>query len=80
VRLGLTAADADVFRDAKRAAPWHPGLVEVRQSADTVGGATVQLSAVELSAVFNILGFVARRRSIAEKSERDMAAEASGTT
>jgi hypothetical protein len=34
--------------------------VEVRPSGDAADGATIQLSAVEVRAIFNILGFVAR--------------------
>ena len=49
-------------------------LVQVRPNADAAGGATVQLSAVEVRALFNILNFVARGGSIAEKPDRDMAA------
>ena len=48
-------------------------LVQVRPNADAAGGATVQLSA-EVRALFNILNFVARGGSIAEKPDRDMAA------
>jgi hypothetical protein len=49
-------------------------LVQVRPNADAAGGATVQLSAVEVRALVNILNFVAGGGSIAEKPERDMAA------
>jgi hypothetical protein len=49
-------------------------LVQVRPNADAAGGATVQLSAVEVRALFNILNFVAREGSIAKKPGRDMAA------
>jgi hypothetical protein len=49
-------------------------LVQVRPTADTLGGAAVQLSAVEVRALFAILNFVASGGSIAEKPDRDMAA------
>ena len=49
-------------------------LVQVRPNAERPGGATVQLSAVEVRALFAILNFVARGGSIAEKPDRDMAA------
>jgi hypothetical protein len=49
-------------------------LVQVRPNADPVGGAAVQLSAVEVRALFNILNFVARGGSVAERPDRDTAA------
>lgn len=49
-------------------------LVQVRANAAATGGATVQLSAVEVRALFNILNLVARGGSMAEKPYRDMAA------
>jgi hypothetical protein len=53
---------------------WHPGPVEVRQGAGPQGGATVDLTVVELRALFSILSFVASGGVTAEKPERDMAA------
>jgi hypothetical protein len=48
-------------------------LVQVRPNSDALGGATLQLSAVEVRALFAILNFVAIGGSIAEKPDRDMA-------
>jgi hypothetical protein len=48
--------------------------VEVRQGAGPQGGATVELTAVELRALFNIVSFVASGGVATEKPERDMAA------
>jgi hypothetical protein len=53
---------------------WHPEPVEVRQSTGPPGGATIDLTAVELRALFNILSFVASGGVTTEKPERDMAA------
>jgi len=49
-------------------------LVQICPNADSAGGATVQLSAIEVRALFNSLNFVARGGSKAEKPDRDMAA------
>jgi hypothetical protein len=48
--------------------------VNTRPTADSIGGATVDLSALELRALFNILNIVARGASSTEKPEREMAA------
>jgi hypothetical protein len=53
---------------------WHPEPVKVRQSTDSQGGAIVDLTAVELRALVNILSFVASGGVITEKIEREMAA------
>jgi hypothetical protein len=48
--------------------------VEVRQNSGPAGGATVDLTAVELRAIVNMLSLVASGGMTAEKPERDMAA------
>jgi hypothetical protein len=48
--------------------------VEVLRNSGLQGGATVDLTAAELRALFNILSLVASGGAIAEKPERDMAA------
>jgi hypothetical protein len=51
----------------------HARFMDVRPDAGPSGGATVRLNAVEVRALFNILGLVATRGSLTEKPERDMA-------
>ena len=51
----------------------HARLVEVRPDTGPTGGAAVQLSAVEVRALWNILGLVAAGGSLTEKPEREMA-------
>jgi len=48
--------------------------VKVRQSTGAQGGATVDLTAVELRALVNILSFVASGGVTTERPEREMAA------
>jgi hypothetical protein len=50
----------------------HARPVEVRPDAGPTGGAAVQLSAVEVRALWNILGLVAAGGSLTEKPEREM--------
>ena len=52
----------------------HPRLVNIRPTADPIGEATVDLSALEVRALFDFLNIVARGVSLTEKPERDMAA------
>jgi len=51
-----------------------PGTGEARQSPGPPGGATVDLTAGEVRALFNILSFVASGGATAERPEREMAA------
>jgi hypothetical protein len=49
-------------------------FVEVRRSTGPQGGATIDLTAVELRALFNILSFVASGGETTDRPEREMAA------
>jgi hypothetical protein len=51
----------------------HARLVEVRPDTGPADGAAVHLSAVEVRALWNILGLVAAGGSLTEKPEREMA-------
>lgn len=56
---------------------WLCGIlsfVDVRQSTGSQGGATIDLTADELRALFNILTFAASGGVTAERPEREMAA------
>jgi hypothetical protein len=56
-----------------RVVPCNARLVEVRPNTSPAGGAAVQLSAVEVRALYNILGLVAGGGMLTEKPEREMA-------
>jgi hypothetical protein len=89
--VGGAAAGACGFA-VRRASPWCIGILlaaradglcdarfmDVRPDAGPSGGATVRLSAVEVRALFNILGLVAAGGSLTEKPERDMAGRLQG--
>jgi hypothetical protein len=72
-RSSLSAAIEHIGR-ARVGVYCHAQLVEVRLNAAPVGSATIELSADEVRALFNILSFVAAGGSLTEKPERDMAA------
>jgi hypothetical protein len=53
---------------------FDPRLVKNRPTADSIGGAAVDPSALEVRALFDILNIVARGVSLTGKPERDIAA------
>jgi hypothetical protein len=71
-RLSASFATEHATRHA-RMVSCHAQVVEVRPDTGPAGGAAVHLSAVEVRALWNILGLVAAGGSLTEKPEREMA-------